>query len=639
MAGVLVVLSALTLSIEFAAGPARAADPGDSSVGGVYAFCRASWFRPSGNDSSVRVRCNVGGGTDEPTAVRISYWWGGSWWTNVDSTIAATDSFEVGSGQLDWVTRLIDFGSTNPFQSGTAPIDVKVGGVWQPAEVEAITATTPLTNPGVPEGWFTGFPPVPDGPTIPYEDLVMESDPEAYWRLSGGSATVGDDSSGNGNDATLTGGVTTGQSGALAADDSTAVALDGTSGYLEAPSSASLNSPTAAVTVELWAKPTSGGFGDQRPVLIKGYTSHTNPYYQYGIFFFDTGQYPKTVGFGFATGGSARYVDALNSGWVYGQWNHIVATYDGARARIYVNGILRSSTAVTGTLSTYSTATTIGAYANLAKTSGNLFTGGLDEVAIYDTALPFGVIEDHYLLGANGPRYVPSGLTCPDPATNNSLGAAELLEGPVVDRSLCDDESDWYELEVTAGDRVAADLFAEGAEDVDLALRDDTGDLIEEAETEDSSESIRYDATSTGSLFLEVYERGDTGAVYSLAASHGPPPACDGEDAFEPNDLRATATPLGATPVSGYVCVGPDVFVVEVPAVSSSLSLTLDIDGDAGDLDLAVYDDTGALLDASSSTGDTETATVVDPPEGDYFVEVYGYHGASNTYDLEAAIA
>jgi hypothetical protein len=70
---------------------------------------------------------------------------------------------------------------------------------------------------------------VESGP-LSYEDTVLSDSPLAYWRVDESSGTVAHDITGNGNDATYTGGVTLGSSGALLNDSDTAVTLDGTTG-------------------------------------------------------------------------------------------------------------------------------------------------------------------------------------------------------------------------------------------------------------------------------------------------------------------------------------------------------------------------------------------------------------------------
>jgi hypothetical protein len=65
------------------------------------------------------------------------------------------------------------------------------------------------------------------------------------------------------------------------------------------------------------------------------------------------------------------------------QWTHLVATYGGGELRLYANGVLVGSQKLTGT---------IGVSGRQLSLGGNTvwnewFTGGLDEVRIYNRAL------------------------------------------------------------------------------------------------------------------------------------------------------------------------------------------------------------------------------------------------------------
>jgi RHS repeat-associated protein len=234
--------------------------------------------------------------------------------------------------------------------------------------------------------------------TSAYETNVLSHSPSAYWRLGEGSGNFSDDS-GNGNTATANGSLTYGTTGAIHGDSDTAATLDGSSAYAEAPSSSSLNAPSSAITMEAWVNPTSGGFGPQKPIILKSPTSWAAPYYQYGMFLIDQGGYPKDLSPVFSIGGSLQGFDFTNTGWVYGSWNHVVVTYDGSYVRGYVNGHVVGTAALTGTISSYAGPIDIGAYANLAKTSSYLFKGGIDEAAVYPTALTEAQVQTDYSYG------------------------------------------------------------------------------------------------------------------------------------------------------------------------------------------------------------------------------------------------
>lgn len=81
-------------------------------------------------------------------------------------------------------------------------------------------------------------------------------------------------------------------------------------------------------------------------------------------------------------------------------WTHLVGTYDGANWRLYRNGVQVASAAVPiGALSVNNGDWAIGSAGN---GWANNYAGGIDEVAIYNTALSPSRIATHYLMGKAG---------------------------------------------------------------------------------------------------------------------------------------------------------------------------------------------------------------------------------------------
>jgi YD repeat-containing protein len=217
--------------------------------------------------------------------------------------------------------------------------------------------------------------------------------------------------------------MTLGQYGAIADGSDRAAFLDGSSGYAKIPSSTSL-SPSSTISLEAWVKPAAGQFGLQKPILVKGFTSHNPPYYQYGLFMQDSSSPngPKKVSFWLALGGSSVTLNVLSSGWQYGIWNHFVGTYDGSTMRLYLNGNLIGSQAATGSISSYATPLDIGAYENLTKNSSFLFGGGVDEVAVYNSALSSTAVQQHYDAATVGTCSNISGAT----SSTYQLGGSDV---------------------------------------------------------------------------------------------------------------------------------------------------------------------------------------------------------------------
>ncbi len=236
----------------------------------------------------------------------------------------------------------------------------------------------------------------------PYAQSVLDNSPVAFWPLDNHSP-VGQNQNEivHGSDLAASGGVVAMSSGP---NGTGAVGLNGSTGYLSTPDAPALDQPTNALTLEAWVLPTAGDFTTQKPIVVKGYTSHVDPYYQYGLFLVDNSTNPNEVAFDFSAGGQLHNFAVDNAGWAYGTWNHVVATYDGPSVAIWVNGVLKGSQLDSGTLDHFPTPLVLGAYANLDKSPTYLFGGAISDVAVYDHALASAYIGLH--AGSfNGPAY------------------------------------------------------------------------------------------------------------------------------------------------------------------------------------------------------------------------------------------
>ncbi len=75
-----------------------------------------------------------------------------------------------------------------------------------------------------------------------------------------------------------------------------------------------------------------------------------------------------------------------------GKWYHVVGTYDGNNVRAYLNGILKETTPLTGTIYDSTVSARIGA----EDRAGYNFNGSIDQVAIYNRALTADEVKAHY---------------------------------------------------------------------------------------------------------------------------------------------------------------------------------------------------------------------------------------------------
>lgn len=210
-----------------------------------------------------------------------------------------------------------------------------------------------------------------------YKDAVLADFPAGYTRLDSQPPT---DISGNGltmgadvapNRPTLT-------TGLLDADTDQASAFNG-SQRCQWNDNALLR-PTAALTLEAWVKPT-GVVGNQTILRKDGcYAMRLNGT-GLDIILWDSGGTPNTI----------NVASVFAAGSIY----HVAMTYDGATVTPWINGVAKTTTALAITLASATNIVGIGGFFTGTSWTEQ-FTGTIDEVAVYGTALWPTEIEYHY---------------------------------------------------------------------------------------------------------------------------------------------------------------------------------------------------------------------------------------------------
>lgn len=160
------------------------------------------------------------------------------------------------------------------------------------------------------------------------------------------------------------------------------ISFDGSNDYVSIPYSSVFN-VSNSLTIESIVK-----FADNSSSFIfeKG-----NVNTQYSLFSHSTDIVFRTI-----HGGSMSTTSTTKSiaGITNGQWHHIVGSWDGSTKRIYVDGVLKLSQAMTGALSTNTQGSAIGRFGGTS--SGYFFTGDIAKVAIYSIGLSQSQIIQHY---------------------------------------------------------------------------------------------------------------------------------------------------------------------------------------------------------------------------------------------------
>ncbi len=129
--------------------------------------------------------------------------------------------------------------------------------------------------------------------------------------------------------------------------------------------------PTTGITVAGWSRILTD---DDRAVMSKPTTGST---LQFSLVPRSSGRAEFNVN---TTGSGAQSATSGNGFWATFQWNHFCGTWDAANgAQVYVNGILRATTAATGTLLTGSADPYIGSN----PSTGNQMQGQIADLRLY----------------------------------------------------------------------------------------------------------------------------------------------------------------------------------------------------------------------------------------------------------------
>lgn len=199
----------------------------------------------------------------------------------------------------------------------------------------------------------------------------------SLWNFNENSGNIAGDSENN-NDGTISGAVwETGVEGS-------SLKFDGNDDYVLIPNADNLNL-TDKITIMAWAKTNEN---KTAKIAQKGdYDGH-------GIW------QDKWNGWKCGIRLSTNNSHSINWGNgipVFGEWYHIALTYDGSIIKLFVNGQLKNTKSVTGTLKINSRNFSIGS----DNGSQKFFNGNIDDVRIYGNALSQTEIQEIYNDGQN----------------------------------------------------------------------------------------------------------------------------------------------------------------------------------------------------------------------------------------------
>ena len=225
-----------------------------------------------------------------------------------------------------------------------------------------------------------------------------------------------------------------------------------------------------------------------------------------------------------------------------------------------------------------------------------------------------------------GDRFEPND----HPTKATPLGGEESISGLEISDPT---DEDYFAVEVDAGETVrAATTFSHREGDLELELRDRSGDVVASSTSVTDREQIERTVEEDGTYYVVVYGYAGAENDYDISLSTS---AASGQ--FEPNDDRASATPLGSGAEYDDLTVSTvfdeDYFAVETEA-GETITVDTTFDHTDGDIDVRLLNASGGEVAISQSGTDDEEIEYTADRTGTYYVVVYGYAGAENDYDI-----
>ena len=226
-----------------------------------------------------------------------------------------------------------------------------------------------------------------------YSDVVLADSPLLYYRLEETSGTTIADSGSLGVNGTANG-PTLGQSGIPGVVNGKAASFDGTNDRIEVATNNGFYNDKSW-TVEAWIKCGTSLANEYNTIARRG---SGGSYVLLRVRGSSTSN-PNRVEAYVSTGsGSVTLITASNT-VNDNNWHHVVMTADGSTIRLYLDGSQKDSKTYPGGSVSIGTSQFIGTAENLSE----WFSGSLDEVAFYGSALSAQRITDHYNAGAYAP--------------------------------------------------------------------------------------------------------------------------------------------------------------------------------------------------------------------------------------------
>ena len=348
---------------------------------------------------------------------------------------------------------------------------------------------------------------VSSAPASDYADTVRQDGAASFWRLGDPLGSTPTYDWAGAADLTVPTTVRLGTAGAITGDPNTAATFQNSSSSRLATSTSAAAPNT--FTIETWIKGTGSGrivgYGNNNSAT--GTSSSTDR-----LLYVDSGG-RLTFGVNNGSRSTLRSPGRVDNG----AWHHVVGTLGAGGMQLFVDGVrVANRTDVTSGQS-YNGYWRIGADTLSGWPSRPLlsdrFTGAIDDVAIYPTALSAAAVQDHYAVAVNGGR--PNRLPVADAtATIHGFdlevdgGASSDLDGPLASYA-------WNFGDGTTGTGAQAThtYAAPGTYTVTLTVTDSDGATAQD--------TVQVEATAPAEFAADDFARSATGG-WGAAPIGGP---------------------------------------------------------------------------------------------------------------------
>jgi hypothetical protein len=282
-------------------------------------------------------------------------------------------------------------GSSEPIFNGSISDAAVYSGALAATDIANHYSTGNLSSTSTPA-------PLQTPSSTAYSAVIAASNPLAYYKL-GDTGTTMTDSGPNGINGVYGSGVVLGAPAMTSTGDLSATFPGGASGENipantgTTASNAIFNTASTSVSVEAWIKLAAHNTSTYVPIVSYGrggvgsvWALQLTP--------------QTTIAFYVKVNGSPSSYLINSVPLLPSQIYHIVATYNGSSANVYVNGMLATSGTASGTLNYTGFPPQYGlTVGGAAGSNSPVFNGSITDLSIYSTALTPAQISNHYLVG------------------------------------------------------------------------------------------------------------------------------------------------------------------------------------------------------------------------------------------------